>query len=585
MRRSFLNNSLVIDRHRLVIILFVVSFVIRIYRLGSYPIGITHDELNYIIAAKSFFNSFSFAPGTAPAVIPTRMAWSDVVIAEVPVVILSLLIGFLRLSLLNARIWGALMGSINVVLVFLLSEKLFKKRPLSLLSSVIFLINPWSLLMGRTLFEVNFYLFFFLAGFLVLLRTQGKKIFYSLSLFLAGFFSYTGGQVVFYLFILLALIYRYYLSRKNLSIFVAYFVVVTLIFVGYVYVVMNNQTYKTRGGELYLPNSQEVTRQVNEERIRSTQNFWNGVFINKYTVYMQGFFSKYLKAFSPDTLFLNGELRAAFSFQKHGTFYLFDLVFLIIGFAYLFKLNNKSTLFILAVIAISPITSGLSSIEYSYSQRAGLMYPFLTILIAGGVYYLFTLRVGTKVKNIIRLVVVSGYIISFVNVVYIYFNRFPIYASDGWFFQDRVLARYIDLAKKQDPERVVTVITFEPKIIFEEYLFYSGLYNSTTEVSKVNKLLNNKDFQIDGVSFVSNCDNFSGEGVIIYDEALKCIEDGSNFVRISRFRDVAAKYLIVNDALCSKYDINRYVHPVTFSNFNVESQNEQDFCMGWITKI
>lgn len=356
----------------------------------------------------------------------------------------------------------------------------------------------------------------------------------------------------------------------------------------YVLIATNNQTFRARGSELNLPNSPDVSQTVDTQRKLSAPDPLNKLFINKVTAYAEGFASKYMNTFSVGNLFLTGETRAIFSFQIHGTFYLIDFLFIILGLSSLYALNKKVWWLFVAIIAGCSVTSGLSLIENSYSQRAGLIFPSLIMLSGMGIVAFINAVKSKIVRRITAVAVVTIYLISFANLLHIYFFRFPIYASDGWFFQDRVLARYIQLTESSFPASRVEVYTSEPKIIFEEYLFFTNLYNPKT-ASSVNERMANKDYSIGDISVTDKCpDKFpANNSVIIFDGSFGCsnLAAPADVVRITRFRDVYANYLIYHDVLCKNAVLPRYVSQDSYGNFDVGSQPAEQFCSSWITKI
>lgn len=574
----------------LLLIILIFTFATRIIFLDQFPIGLTHDELNYIIAAKSLFWTGNFAPGTAPAVIPTNMSNYTVVIAEVPALLLAPLVGSLHTTLFFSRIVGAILSTLIVLGIFLLAKHLTDNRMIALIASIVATINPWSFLMGRTIFESNFFVAFFLWGFLVLIKNYGWKILYALPLYFLGFFSYTGGQIVFYLFILITLIYHYFNTtnlKRNLKPYLVFLGLMTLVLIFYISVVFHNQTFQSRGGEIYLPSQSNVIKSVNQERLLAVPTPLNNLFVNKITVYLTGFIDKYLNNLSINNLFVKGEFRAAFSYQKHGTFYFIDLLFILIGLSSLFSLNKKRWFLCLIMVAISGITSALSNVEYSYSQRGALMFPFLIILISIGVYYCIIFSKLKLIRNSTILAISIIYVMLFANLLNIYFYRFPVYASDGWFYQDRQLSRYITLAEENYPNSKIVVSTFEPKIIFEEYLFYNNLY-SGLQVKDINRTLARQDYEYKRIKFTSDCfinKIKDSQTVWVVDPLLNCQFDKSKALRITRFKDVYENYLILDDKLCSKFPLGSYVSPQAFLNFDVEKQSEQKFCQSWITKL
>lgn len=569
--------------------IIVFTLITRIIFLNKFPIGITHDELNYIISAKSLFINKSFAPGTAPALLPTEMKNYTVTVAEVPSLILSPLIGNLPMSLFNARMIGAIFNTITGIALYLLSMEITKSKKTALISLLLFAINPWSFLMGRSVFEVNFYLAFMLLGLLVLIKNKEWKIFYSFPLFILGFLSYVGGQVSFLIFITISLIYHYFSNKDNKNyknIYIAYLFIFIMIFLSYTYLATHNQTSIARGKEIYTPFSQEVKDLVDNKRKLSLK-YGENIFINKATIYLSGFIQKYLTAFSTNTLFIKGETRAAFSYQDHGTFYYFEILFILIGTCYLFSFNKRKFTLILGIIATAPITSGLSNIEFSYSQRAGLMFPFLIMLSAMGVNYLLGISKNLKIKTLIHILIFIIYTLSFINLLHIYFFRFPVYASDGWFLQDRILSRYITLSKSNNPEKEIVVITNEPKIIFEEYLFFNNLYNKEL-APKINKLLEEKNYTIEKITFTDTCPKQINENttyILYYQNICEFIEEAKNPVlRIADIKQNQEIYLILNDKLCQPISLNEYYIPQKTNDFDIEDMDRNQFCLKWITK-
>jgi len=578
------------DNIFLVAVLFF-AFLVRIIYLGQFPIGMTHDELNNIFAAKSLFWTFSFPPGTAPAILPINMSNFTITIPEVPALFLAPLVGPLQSSMFNARIAGAILSVLSVLAIYFIVLHITKKRIYAQLSMLIMAINPWSILMGRTMCELNFFIAFFLWGFLILINSRGWKMFSAIPFYLLGFFSYTGGQISFLIFVIITLIYRYFLSvkdRRNLGVYAVFLGLFSLIFVGYIFIVTKNQSFKVRNGEIYLPNLPQIAETVDGERKLSVPTPLNSLFTNKATVYINGFISKYINTFSVNTLFLNGETRAVFSYQTHGTFYLIDLLFIVIGISALFSINKKGWLLCLAVLIGCSVTSGLSVIESSYSQRVGLIYPFLIMLSGIGVGTIVSVAKSTKTQKILISIIAIFYLLSFINLMYIYFIRFPVYASDGWFFQDRVLSNYLRKTKQVYPDAKIYVYTSEPKIIFEEYLFYTNSYTRNNATS-INNKLNTMNYSINDIVFTDKCPgkNIDKESFVIFEGSLACSKTSqdTNPIRITRLKDVLENYLIYNDKLCNGVDLNRYVPQSAYQDFSLERQSINKFCSNWITII
>jgi hypothetical protein len=335
-----------------------------------------------------------------------------------------------------------------------------------------------------------------------------------------------------------------------------------LVFAGYILNAMQNQSFTARGKELYLPNQPEIADIVNEDRKLAIQTAFNNLFINKATVYASGFVNKYVNTFSPNYLFLNGEARAIFSYQTHGTFYLIDFLFIVIGLSSLFVLNRKGWILFLAIIVGCSVTSGLSVVESSYSQRVGLIYPFLIMLSGIGIATIITGVKQKKLRIIFSTIITLLYLVSLANLMHIYFIRFPIYASDGWFFQDRVLSSYVRKTEELYPDTKIFVYTNEPKLIFEEHLFYTKAYDKN-KINSINRQLDGMDYSINNVVFTDKCPETISEknSVVIFDDTFRCylLSHLTDLTGITRLKDVYTNYHIYNDKLCDGLKLGSYI--------------------------
>jgi hypothetical protein len=205
-----------------------------------------------------------------------------------------------------------------------------------------------------------------------------------------------------------------------------------------------------------------------------------------------------------------------------------------------------------------------------------------------GVGTIVSVAKSTKTQKILISIIAIFYLLSFINLMYIYFIRFPVYASDGWFFQDRVLSNYLRKTKQVYPDAKIYVYTSEPKIIFEEYLFYTNSYTRNNATS-INNKLNTMNYSINDIVFTDKCPgkNIDKESIVIFEGSLACSKTSqdTNPIRITRLKDVLENYLIYNDKLCNGVDLNRYVPQSAYQDFSLERQSINKFCSNWITII
>jgi hypothetical protein len=114
------------------------------------------------------------------------------------------------------------------------------------------------------------------------------------------------------------------------------------------------------------------------------------MFFNKGTAFLRDFVSRYLSHFSFDYLFLNGDIVKLNSIQNFGNFYIFEIIFFLIGISLLIQKSFKKdifSIFILSGILISPIAAS-GSVETPSAVRQLVGLPYFIICIALGINFL-----------------------------------------------------------------------------------------------------------------------------------------------------------------------------------------------------
>ena len=599
-----------LNKYKYLILVFCLAFALRMLNLSSIPNGITHDELDYVLNAKSIWLtgkdlSGSWSPLTL-APLKSRMF-----LAELTSLIVSPFIGPFNLSLINARIPYIFFSSLSVVILYLIVKKTINEK-VALIAGLLLAINPWSFYFGRTAFESPVSLFFFLSGFYLLLITKAWNILFAFPFFFLAFFTYHGSKFLFLPFVLVSLLINYFLinKKKGKSRFWPYliFFFFSLLLIFYFALSFNFQPADSRSGEiLFMNNLDKVESLVNSERAQAIPNKFINIFSNKPLYVFKEIVKKYFGAFSTNYLFLTGDTLGveAFSFWFHGLFYYIDFFFILIGFCSLLRKNKKAWLIFTSLVVISPITSSLSVSGNSYVLRASLLFPSLIVFAAYGIYYsIIILKSKFKIdKTISSAVIAFIYFIFLTNFLYLYFYRFPVYKAEAFFFSERILSEYIRRVKIENPEVNVYANTREPIATFEQYIFYSNLYNKENikEITKIFKEENYSNFQ--NVNFVSKCldkNILSDKNIVVIQETLINCKDDENTSyisndnalkvnkstisahNISNLKDAGQIFKIYNDILCNKFQLASYPRATDLKDFKLNQDNE-NFCRKWIS--
>lgn len=570
-------------KNTFLILIFLLALFLRTWRLHLFPISIIHDELNYILNAKSLFYTGQNIPLTASSLLSWGEKNWDVVISEVPSVILAPWIGIMPLTQFNARLPFAFLGSFSVILLFLITKKLLGEK-IAKITAVIFAFNPWSIHFSRMALEVSFASFFFLLGAYLFLTRRSWQIFVSFPFFILGFMSYLGAKLHFLPYILILVFYRIFWDKKeeNLKPYLI-FVFLSFLFLLTYFLTMGYHPAGARKGELVVFNSAWAGPIVDTERRQTIPSPALNFFSNKLSVTLKRVADTYLSGFSPRELFAKGDVISVYSLWQHGHFYYLDFFLIALGFAVLFASKRKVFWLVSLIILLGPIVSALDLVEETYSVRAFPMYPFLALLAAVGFWFIR--------ENLGRWVYFLGiglYGLLVLNFFYLYFYRYPIYAAERWFFSERLVAKYITLLKEKEPNLKIRVITGEnPKNVYEEYLFYSGSYENKNDIEKANANLSQKIFGDENVIFTQNCSPQKGNEneVILADVRTGCFKEERGDLGFVSLADAGTVFVLKNDRLCPSFSLPRYYRPLNKSVFAVEKLNVKDFCENWVVKF
>lgn len=569
----------------LFIFLLLIGLIIRIVYLNSFPLWIGDEELEFVINAKSIFltgwsidKSWSLFNGT---IIKN-------ILPPVPYLLLAPIVGLFPFSQFMAKIIPVFVHLGILTLIFLLVKKLIGRKE-AFATLVLSIINPWSLFFSRTNFEAPIAVLFYLLSWVTLVYSKGYFVLLAFLPLIIAFYSYTGMKLILLPFIV-GIAYhawKYVYYKKNSTPLLILVVLCVGLFV-FQLNSLHTEAIGQRVVELALPNSQSVIDSVNSERRLTLSNSISSVFSNKVTVYTKYLIGKYFEIFSPAVLFFQGEFRSTYSLYTHGYFYYIDILFLCLGFLYLVKKNKAMCVLLLYLLIICAIPAAISTTPTGFvALRAALIFPLLSIIIGNGVSLLFQKRNGRY--QIVKLVVVGIYVFSLVNLSYIYFFRYPMYASEAYGFSKKILTSYASLHRKVSSDPIV-IFTRSPRNIFEHFIFANNLLHKNTSTT-LSTIIYNRIIPLEGVLIVDCASHYVPQlpNVTII-EAGYCekllsasLLKENNYLSISQLSDSGSVYKIYNDSLCSARHLKNYLADISFSAITSAYTNRSIFCDTFIT--
>lgn len=491
--KFFRNNYL------LLLIIFVGAFL-RLYKLGSVPPGISHDEVDYIANGFSILKTGTDLYGQSGSLTIGGIGYS-----VLPAIFSIISTAFLPISLFAVRLTPALFGIISIFLIYLISIKLFSSKTVAILSATILALSPWGIQISRWMFDPPTSCFLFLLGIsLSLYANNLKKLFLGFFVISIGFLTYFGSIFFFLPTIFILSIYRSDIISNKKWLLVGFFLLAMYLVMWHkIQNIDHGGLVYNRTGTLVITDTQHLSDEVVFERFNSSGPIvLNRIFINKVTVALREFFNNYLEAFSLKMIFVNGDPNRIFSLWSGGELNLVLLPALFSGLYALFRRPGKQCWFVIGFLLIAPLTAGLSTPVYA--TRSFLLWPFLIIICALGVNLIFTnlKRANNPLK--ISLIIVSVLSFSYFSLLYLhqYFFRYPIYASEIWVESEQQLARYLG----ERPDHHLVIYAPEARQMFMQYIFYNGFNPKDVQkvLDKENIL---SDINYRNLTFVNGCPN------------------------------------------------------------------------------
>lgn len=409
--KNILNNKVYVV---LVLVVFTAAFL-RFYKLNQIPVSLYWDEVAIGYNAHSIASTGKDEYGKF---MPLLFESYNDYKMPVNVYLSAISTKLFGLNEFTVRLPSAFLGTLTVFFTFLFVRLLFsisKKREridpekIAILSAFLLAISPWHIQFSRGGFEANIALFFSITAFYLLFKSfENNKLFLLSCLsFVMAFYSYRS----IYLFLPLLILGAFFIWRKrfkNIGIKNLFFGLSASI----ILLIPITHSLMTEGSTRF--NQTSITNKVNE---KSMELFNNGVDVNRKFLYGQVFAENYLSSFSPAFLFTQGDPNGRHSPRGMGVLYLYDFLFILVGFFVLIrKISRKVGLFILIWLIVFPISAALS-IPVPHSLRTINLLPLPQVLTAIGMLYLVTLipqRFAKLYFGVLSILILS-FFIKYIN--------------------------------------------------------------------------------------------------------------------------------------------------------------------------
>lgn len=467
--------------------IIILASVLRLWKLDQVPVSLFGDELDVGYHAYSILKTGrDYSGNFLPIHFQSLAEWRTplYLYSSVPTVAL------FGISPWGVRLPAAIFGILGVWIFYLLIRLITSNWKLATLAGLLLAISPWHIQYSRAGFEVTQLLALYLAGiyfFLLALRSvreggkglkDGKYLSAAAICLALTPWVYSTAKLFLPLTILALLVIWWRDLTKVPKKFLVWAAFCFLLFAFPI-------TYSTvfgggaqRFNYISVFSDPTMSPEIGFARLRDAKmrdpvahigispTLVDRLFHNKVT-WLTTFVGKnYLKTFSTEFLFTEGDPNPRHSPNGIGEFYKFEALFLVLGFAFLLfsKLDRKVKYFIFFWILAAPIPAAMTRDGGNHATRLFLMLPPLVFLVSYGVWGTYnSLSVHMRSRFAISYLLVL--LASFVFFQHLYWTHYP-WDSERWWHAGFETAMKTAVSESGKYDRVIISNAGEPAMIF-----------------------------------------------------------------------------------------------------------------------
>ncbi|MBX4205580.1 phospholipid carrier-dependent glycosyltransferase [Candidatus Microgenomates bacterium] len=431
--------------------IILIAIALRFILLDKFPPSLNWDEVSHGYNAYSILKTGRDEWGKILPISNFR-AYGDYPLAlNLYLTIPS--IAIFGLNEFGIRFPHAILGVLTVVTTYFFVYGLTKKKNLSLLTSLLVAIDPWTVFTSRFVLQSNLSIFFLVLSGALFFNREKSKSFLPLSIVSFGLtlFSYHTTRIFSpLLLIIIILVYRDNLISSFKRIKKVYLIsifLLALFFVPLPFILFNPEA-RARSSVVFLVDEGATQRIINLRNNSKLPVLAKKLLFNRPTYFAFNFSKNYLDYFSPEFLFLSGGTQYQFSIPDHGLVYVVNLPFFFIGLLILVKKARKDKDYqvILAWLLLAPIPASITQERYAV-LRSSTMIPLVELLSVIGLFASIAwLKSKNNLKNIASIVMVIYFIglaYGLENYMTKYITQYPVKYSWAWQYGYKEAISYI----------------------------------------------------------------------------------------------------------------------------------------------
>jgi 4-amino-4-deoxy-L-arabinose transferase-like glycosyltransferase len=475
------------------VIIILIGLIFRFYKLGEVPPSLYWDEVALGYNAYSIAETLRDEEGIFLPYQYVR-SFGDFK----PPVYIYLAAPIIKIAGLNewtTRFPSAFLGSLSILLTYLVTRKLFNRIKesdrennewIAISTAFLLAISPWHTQLSRVAYEANVALFFVLFGvltFLTGLESKNKKIlWYCLSSvsFVLTLYTFNSNRVFTPLFVIFTLIVfwkeifnKHNLNLKPVIISAAIGLALLLPLVPH----LTSKEGQLRYKEVNIFSDSKPVELANQRAERLGNTWWAKIINNRRILFTEKWLDGYLMHFSGRFLFITGDFNPRFSIQDVGELYIVEIPFLLIGLYLLTTKFHKEHVFILGWMLLGPVPAAFAR-ETPHALRSLNMLPTFQIITAigfvGSLIYLrkihfYNTKILPSLLGLLTAICLAANIFYFLHIYYVHYPKF---AEREWQYGYKQMIQELKKIQGNYDKIVITDALGRPYINTLFYLNY-----------------------------------------------------------------------------------------------------------------
>lgn len=451
----------------LLVLILILAFSLRVFKITTIPPSLNWDETSIGYNAYSILKTGKDEWGEFMPIhfksfgeykLPSQ------IYASIPA------IAIFGLNEFGVRITPVIYGTLTVLLLYLLLQRLYNLHHISLIGSFLLAVSPWHIQLTRGSFESSFSLFWFLMAVWLLVKglknppkgeVNPKWIIISMIPFVISVYTYNTARVFtpMFLFVFYLVNAKYLIKNFKFGLlgFVT-FVVLALPIVPFVLSGDASARYKL----VSITDDKGLIPRIEERRnLSKLPPIVTKLIHNRYTYNTYYFSKNYFAHFTPDFLFLKGAGHRQHHVQGIGELYWVQAPFLLFGFYLLLKRKDESLKILLPWLLLAFVPVSMTNDSIPNALRTLIAVPVYQIITAVGLYEFVKLKKYTKIVIGISVILFGLNFYLFSTNLY---TLYPIRYSRDWQYGNKEVVEYIKNNQDQYDLIVFTRHYGEPHI-------------------------------------------------------------------------------------------------------------------------